>query len=58
MRHPLRYFNSSPEVTRLAVMIHLRYWLSLWQVGDILFEQGMDICTLDLVECRLWRAQS
>ena len=44
MRNPLRYFNSSPEVIRLAVMLHIRYPLSLRQVEDILFERGIDIC--------------
>ena len=44
MRNPFRYFNSSPEVIRLAVMMYIRYPLSLRQVEDILFERGMDIC--------------
>ena len=43
MRNPFRYFNSSPEVTRLAVMMNIRYPLSLRQVEDILFERGIDI---------------
>jgi hypothetical protein len=25
MRNPFRYFNSSPEVIRLAVMMYIRY---------------------------------
>jgi putative transposase len=44
MRNPFRYFNSSPEVIRLAVMMYIRYPLSLRQVEDILFERGLDIC--------------
>jgi putative transposase len=44
MRNPFRYFNSSPEVIRLVVMMYVRYPLSLRQVEDILFERGMDIC--------------
>ena len=44
MRNPFRYFNSSPEVIRLAVMLYIRYPLSLRQVEDILFERGIDIC--------------
>jgi putative transposase len=44
MRNPFRYFNSSPEVIRLTVMMYLRYPLSLRQVEDILFERGIDIC--------------
>ena len=44
MRNRFRYFNSSPEVIRLAVMLYIRYPLSLRQVEDILFERGIDIC--------------
>jgi putative transposase len=43
MRNPFRYFNSSPEVIRLTVMMYVRYPLSLRQVEDILFERGIDI---------------
>ena len=44
MQNPFRYFNSSPGVIRLAVMMYIRYPLSLRQVEDILFERGIDIC--------------
>ena len=44
MNNPFRYFNSSPEVIRLAVMMTIRCPLSLRQVEDILFERGIDIC--------------
>ena len=44
MRNPFRYFNSSPEVIGLAVMMYVRYPLSLRQVEDLLFERGIDIC--------------
>ena len=44
MRNPFRYFNSSPEVIRLAVMLYIRYPLSLRQVEDLLFERGIGIC--------------
>jgi putative transposase len=44
MINPFRYFNSSPEVIRLAVMMYIRYPLSLRQVEDLLFERGFDIC--------------
>ena len=40
MRNPFRYFNSSPKVIRLTVMMYIRYPLSLRQVEDILFERG------------------
>jgi len=43
MRNPFRYFNSSPEVIRLTVMMYIRYPLSLRQVEDLLFERGIDI---------------
>ncbi len=51
MRNPFRYFNSSPEVIRLAVMMYIRYPLSLRQVEDLLFERGIDICYETV---RLW----
>ena len=44
MQNPFRYYNSSPEVIRLAVMMYLRYPLSLRQVEDLLFERSIDIC--------------
>ena len=43
MTNPFRYFNSSPEVIRLAVMMCIRYPLSLRQVEDLLSERGLDI---------------
>ena len=44
MQNPFRYFNSSPEIIRLAVMMYIRYPLSLRQVEDLLSERGIDIC--------------
>jgi len=44
MKNPFRYFNSSPEIIRLTVMMYDRYPLSLRQVEDLLFERGIDIC--------------
>ncbi len=44
MKNPFRYFNSSPEIIRLAVMMYIRYPLSLRQVEDLLSERGIDIC--------------
>ena len=44
MHNPFRYCNSSPEVIRSAVMLYVRYPLSLRQVEDLLFERGIDIC--------------
>jgi len=43
MPNPFRYFNSSPEVIRLTVMMYIRYPLSRRQVEDLLFERGIDI---------------
>ncbi len=44
MRNPFRYFKTSPEVIRLAVMMYIRFPLSLRQVEDLLNERGIDIC--------------
>ena len=44
MHNPFRYFNSSPEIIRLAVMMYVRFPLSLRQVEDLLSERGIDIC--------------
>ena len=41
---PFRYFNSSPEVIRLVVMMCVRFPLFLRNVEDLLFERGIDIC--------------
>jgi putative transposase len=46
-----RYFNSSPEVIRLVVLMYVRYPLSLRNVEDLLFERGIDICHETV---RLW----
>jgi putative transposase len=40
---PFRYFKTSPEIIRLAVMLYVRYPLSLRNVEDLLHEQGIDI---------------
>ena len=44
MTNPFRYFKTSPEVIRLAVMMYIRVPLSLRQVEDLLHERGIDIC--------------
>jgi hypothetical protein len=43
MTNPFRYFNSSPEVIRLVVMMYVRYPLSLRNVEDLSAERGFDI---------------
>jgi len=45
IHNPFRYFNSSPEVIRLVVMMYIRYPLSLRQVEDILFERASTSAT-------------
>ena len=44
MRNPFRYFKTPPEIIRLAVMMYIRFPLSLRQVEDLLDERGIDIC--------------
>jgi putative transposase len=43
MSSPFRYFNSSPKVIRLVVMMYVRYPLSLCNVDDLLTECRIDI---------------
>ena len=40
---PFRYFKTSPEVIRFAVMMYVRFPLSLRNVEDLLHERGIDI---------------
>ena len=42
-RSPFRYFKTSPEIIRLAVMLYVRYPLSLRNVEDLLHERGIDV---------------
>lgn len=39
---PFRYFNSSPELIRLMVMMCVRFPLSLRNVEDLLFAASID----------------
>ena len=43
MSNPFRYFNSLPEIIRLAVLMYVKYPLSLRNVEDLLAERGIDI---------------
>ncbi|WP_286829925.1 MULTISPECIES: IS6 family transposase [Kordiimonas] len=43
MKNPFRYFKYSPDVIRLAVMLYVRFPLSLRQVEDLLHERGIDV---------------
>jgi putative transposase len=40
---PFRYFKTSPEIIHIDVMMSVRFPLSLWNVGDLLNERGIDI---------------
>jgi putative transposase len=42
-RDPFKYFKTSPEIIRLAVMLYVRFPLSLRNVADPLHERGIDI---------------
>jgi putative transposase len=49
--NPFRWFDSSPEVIRLVVLMYVKYPLSLRNVEDLLAERGIDICHKTV---RLW----
>ena len=40
---PFRYFKTSPEIIQLAVMLYVRFPLSLRNVEDLLHERGVDV---------------
>ncbi len=42
-RSPFKYFKTSPEVIRLAVMMYIRFPLSLRNIEDLLHERGIEI---------------
>ena len=42
-KNPCRYFKTSPEIIRLAVMMCIRLPLSLRNVEDLLHERRNDI---------------
>ena len=46
---PFRYFRTSPEIIRLAVMMYVRFPLSLRNVEDLLHERGIGRCQIRLV---------
>ncbi|MGB0844656.1 MAG: IS6 family transposase [Alphaproteobacteria bacterium] len=43
IKDPFRHFKSSPEVIRLAVMMYVRFPLSLRNVEELLHERGIDL---------------
>lgn len=50
-KNPFRYFKTSPEIIQLAVMMYVRFPLSLRNVEDLLHERGIDVCHESI---RLW----
>ena len=42
-RSPFKYFKTSPEIIRLAVMLYVRFPLSLRNVEVLLHERGIEI---------------
>ena len=42
-RDPFKYFKTSEEIIRLAVMLYVRFPLSLRNVEDLLHERGIDV---------------
>ncbi|GGO62937.1 hypothetical protein SAMN05444398_13013 [Roseovarius pacificus] len=40
-RSPLKYFKTNPKIIRLAVMLYVRFPLSLRNVEDLLHEHGV-----------------
>lgn len=42
-RSPFRDFKTSPEIIRLAVMMYVRFPLSLRNVEDLLHERGIEV---------------
>jgi len=38
-----RYFKTSPEIIQLAVMLYVRFRLSLRNLEDLLHERGVDV---------------
>ncbi|MEM6901066.1 MAG: IS6 family transposase [Pseudomonadota bacterium] len=50
-KSPFRYFKTSPDIIQLAVMMYVRFPLSLRNVKDLLHERGIDVCHESV---RLW----
>ncbi len=42
-RSPFKYFKTSPEIICLAVMLYVRFPLSLRNVEDLLHERGIEV---------------
>ena len=48
----LRYFKTSPEIIQLAVMLYVKFPLSLRNLEDLLHERGVDV---SYESVRYWR---
>ena len=44
VKNHFRYFKTSPEIIQLAVLMYVRFPLSLRNVEDLLHERGIDVC--------------
>ena len=51
-KSPFRYFKTAPEIIQLAVMIYVRFPLSLCNVEDLLHERGIGIAMRRFVQGR------
>ncbi|MDQ2088934.1 IS6 family transposase [Marimonas arenosa] len=51
-RSPFKFFKTSPEIIRIAVMLYARFPLSLRNVEDLLNERGIDVSHETI---RFWR---
>ena len=43
-KNPFPYFKTSSKIIQLAVMLYVRFPLSLRNVEDLLHERGIDTC--------------
>jgi hypothetical protein len=56
MPNPLsfRYFKTSPEIIQLAVMLYVRFPLSLRSVEDLLHESGRKLSICSVLVAKIW----
>jgi len=47
MRNPFRYFTTSPEIIRLAVMMYVRFPLSVRNVEDLPQRRGIGLSAIE-----------
>jgi putative transposase len=51
-RSPFKYFKTDPEIIRMAVMLYVRFPLSLRDVEDLLHERGIDVSHETIRSCQ------